>query len=314
MTRKTFVILSVLMISARVWAAPVSVLPVNGTNMSAGEAEAIAELFVGAYAAETLAPVSGPKNVPAGLDAQETIEINAIRLDQRISLRAVLRGQNGEVLYQATLTATSMDDMDLVIPRLAKSLAKRIAPEATQTIHTVTQTEAKPENKIGTEKVMGLKTALVIPMAKGIEFEPALTLQFDGRFEFEKGFFEIGAGAQLPTGGEGKKGIGGVFAELGGSLYLADDSMSPYVGAGVVPRIFVSGDDDGGMRAGVYGQAGLMMLRESSTRMYVELRVTQEAIGYEKQVRVYDLYGSSTESSDERYYPTEVGLQFGIGW
>jgi len=108
--------------------------------------------------------------------------------------------------------------------------------------------------------------------------------------------------------------MGGVFVELGGSFYLSDGPIAPYLGAGLSPRIWVvdnpnSDGDSSGATCIVYGQAGVTFTRDSRARVYAELRVNQYILGLANKVSTGD--GVVTSGT---YHPTEFALQFGLGW
>jgi len=301
-------------------AADLLVLPVQGTNLTEGETEAVGTLLAGALAAEGASVVPSaqarealkqPGGTAAALQttgAKSAVETTAVRLGKRVVLRSTLRAPDGAALHGAEMTAASLDDLEPVTRRLARALLQRTTPEATRDLRTVTEREGQRPNRIFTERVMGLKTAFIWPFASGVQFDPAMSLQFDGRLETQRGFLEFGAGAMIPTNSTDHRGIGGVFAEFGGSLYLYEASASPYVGAGLVPRLFFA-LSDGGMRLGAYGQLGVMFLRESSTRLYAEARVTQNLLPFKDK-----RFSLSSQPSKGSFYPTELSLQVGIGW
>lgn len=305
-------------------AADVAVLPVQGTNLSPGEADAIGALVAESYATESGAQVAPPAetaralgetggNVPAAvakLGAREYVETTAIRLTTRIRIRATLRDANGGVVHGAEMTAASLDDVQPVAVRLARALVRRTTVEETRTVRDVTRREGQAPNRTFTEKVMGMKSAVIWPHANGQSFDPSVSFQFDGRLETHAGFLEFGAGAVIPTNGSDKDGLGGVFAEFGGSLYLSETSASPYVGAGFVPRIYFT-SHGGGAQAAAYAQVGVMFMRESSSRIYVELRGTQSLTSIEEDVTTNYLTGVTQTRS---IYPLEIGLQVGVGW
>ena len=127
----------------------------------------------------------------------------------------------------------------------------------------------------------------------------------------------IGAGVAIPSDSNddaNTRGYGGLFAEFGASAYLGPLGSPFYVGGGVIPRLFF-GPSDGGVMAAFYVQAGYMFMRTSSTRLYVELRVAQNAMPV-RLGRSYDSYTGTTVVRDEptTIYPTELGVQVGIGW
>ncbi len=305
-------------------AADVAVLPVQGTNLSPGEADAIGALVADAFANETGAQVAPPAesaralgetggNVQAAvakLGAREYVETTAIRLTTRIRIRTTLRDASGAQIHTAEMTAASLDDVQPVSARLTRALVQRTTVDETRTVRNVTRREGQAPNRTFTEKVMGLKSAVIWPSASGKSFDPSVSFQFDGRLETHSGFLEFGAGAVIPTNGSDKDGLGGVFMEFGGSLYLAEASASPYVGAGFVPRIYFTSDGGGAQAAG-YAQVGMMFMRESSSRIYVELRGTKSLTPIEEDYGT-NVYGGPLGTRS--IYPLEIGLQVGVGW
>jgi hypothetical protein len=107
--------------------------------------------------------------------------------------------------------------------------------------------------------------------------------------------------------------MGGVFVELGGSFYLSDGPIAPYLGAGLSPRIWVAdapnSSDNPTATCVVYGQAGINFSRDSRARVYAELRVNQYILGLANKIPTFD--GTMSTGT---YHPTEFALQLGLGW
>jgi hypothetical protein len=304
-------------------AADVAILPVEGTNLSPGEVEAIGALVANAYAAESGAQVIRPadtqrliresRDLPealAKLGVRAYVETTAVRLDRRINVRSTLRDAGGGLIYFAEMTAASLDDMEPISVRLARALVRRTSPELTRTLRDVTKREGQAPNRTFTEKVMGLKSAVIWPRAGDETFDASISFQFDGRLEKQWGFLEFGAGFVVPTDGTDRDGLGGVFAEFGGSLYLVEADASPYIGAGFLPRLYFT-SDGGGANAAAYGQIGIMFMRESSSRIYAEFRATQSLTAIEEDENWDSFTGETTRRS---IHPLELALQVGVGW
>jgi hypothetical protein len=159
-----------------------------------------------------------------------------------------------------------------------------------------------------------------MPFASDIKLSPMLSVQFDGRWEADSYFLEFGAGMALPAEHSDRRGYGGLFAEFGGSVYLGEEGSPLYVGAGLVPRLFFS-SNDGGVQAAVYGQMGVMFMRTSSTRLYAEIRLSQNALPVQFErtptptpPTPLGYQATYSDASTDDKYPTELALQMGIGW
>ncbi len=310
----------------------VVVFPPHAVNLTPEHAAAVGVVIAQAYGKVSGADVIGPEATtlkegqsPAqaaqALGAGEYIEVTAVGLgengalvlshedgdvrvgaeDRKILVQAVRRKASGEKIYGAEMTALTLSDMEDVGVRLARSLYEKVPPEKTQTIRTVTKNESKLENRTAVETVFGFKTSVGIPVVSGLKLEPVGSLAFDWRRESQKYFLEFGFGFLVPADtSDNARGYGGVFAEFGGSYYLTEDNLAPYVGAGIMPRIIGGSRFDTNISFAPYLQGGLMFARESSSRLYADLRVAQNVIGL--------------RHGDTSYYPTEFLLQVGIGW
>jgi hypothetical protein len=307
------------------------VFPVKGTNLTEGEMAAIGAMITSAYATQKNARVYGPddtgpvlaqagthRDAATQLNLNEYITIDAVRLEQRIAIHAVLYNKHGSQLYQTRTTAMSLDDLEIVSERIATSLHRRTEIEHTMTLDTVTGKEATRKNRMFAEKVIGIRTAVVVPLAPDLSADPMLLAQFDSRLEGETYFLEFAAGLMLPSQFDSDDGIGGLVGHLGGSLYLTHSSISPYVGAGVSPRLVFGGYSGAGLTAN--GHLGVMFMRHSSSRIYAEIRVDQNLLplspdyGYDDEI-----YNSETGTyeyvgTEDKIWPTEISLGVGIGW
>jgi hypothetical protein len=315
-----------LMAAKTAHAAEIAVFPVQGTNLSAGEMAAIGALMVSAYAAQARQPVLNPYEVQPALQRtgserdsarelglREYIHVEAVRLENRITLSAVLRNQYGSDLYAVRATAMSLDDMEVVSERVASALWRRTPLEYTRSIDSVTGKEMRAPNRLFLEKIFGARFAMVLPVARHLDVQPGLLAEFDARLEQRDYFLELGGGLIFPTELASRQGFGGLLAHLGGSYYLSHANVSPYIGAGLSPRIFMGAYQGAGMAA--YAHAGLMFMRESSTRLYVELQVDQNLTATTPRYPSY--YDSSAGQSNPRLYsvrPTEFSLAVGLGF
>jgi hypothetical protein len=334
------------LVAAPASAAVVAVMPVQGVNLSPGQCDAIGVLFTQAFARETNVAVASPLEtapllaqgrtaamVTSQLGATEFVDLRAVQMENRVTLAGIRYGKAGNEVFRSEIAAPSVDDMQLATARLARALAWRqpiapmpypVAPTA-YPVAPVPMAEpalAAPTVVDGPRtypKALGIKTGLIFPWAQSRTYAPMMSFQFDARFGTRDAFIEIGAGGAIPTSSSSARPddirMGGVFAELGGSMYLTDGNIAPYLGGGISPRIwFVDSRDystSDGTTCAVYGQAGVTLTRDSRARLYAELRVSQYLIG---------LAEGASSSYGERYavgdtlYPTEFALQIGLGW
>jgi hypothetical protein len=333
--------------SAQAQPAVVAVMPVQGVNLTEGQCEAVGVLFANALARETNVAVASPmetkqvlqqtktsRAAATQLGALEYVELRAIQLGARVTLAGIRYAKDGRELFRAETSALSLDDMEAATAQLARALAWRqpipgvLPPTAvTETGETPPVAGPAPSAK-GYPSTLGVKTGLIIPIASGRSISPMMSLQFDGRMGTRDYFVEFGAGVAIATdNGDSSTSyrIDGVFAELGGSYYLSNGSIAPYIGGGVSPRIlassvrspnsmygdtYYSDDSNTGARCALYGQVGVNFSRDSRSRIYSELRVSQNVIGFSNQVTNSNNVSVSTGT----YYPTEFALQVGIGW
>ena len=301
--------------------ADVAVMPATTTNVTSGDAEAIGVLLADAYAAKsgerTIDPTaSGPvlrEKGEAGaaasaLQANEYIAVRIVKLNKRYSISATRYTLQGAVVHSARITVASLDDVAPATDRLARALHDRTDVEESMTLDNITEAESKAPTRIKTETIAGVKSGVTYAVASGERFSPMATVTYDGRHEGSSYFVEWGAGFTVPSDSSGKKlEYGGLHLEFGASYYLTQTDISPYLGAGILPRILSSG-----ISVAPYAQGGVMFLRSSSTRLYTDFRIAQHVL---PQDFGYD-YSSATGESEEKndLYPTEFTLSFGVGW
>jgi hypothetical protein len=309
-------------------AADVAVFPAEGENVAPQDRAGIGELLAQSYAAVSRLAVLSPSRTEAAmvgaasysdaaqkLGVKEFIRTETVAIGRRVVIQATRYQSNGQLVFTSRMTAESIEDMTNVADRMARALYQQVDDSAVRTYKNVTLMEARPKNRLFSEKVIGLKTGLHIPLAKDAKYAPHMSLEFDMRLEQERYFLEFGAGAIIPTKdiGEdcygdygsdnhcyGKRGtIGGLFAEMGASAFLTQGNVALYAGGGVIPQLVFSGNSIA--TAALYGQIGVMLPRESSTRFYADLRVAQYVL-------------ATQVNNDTNRHPTDLSLNIGIGW
>ncbi|MES1179183.1 MAG: hypothetical protein ABUL62_33015 [Myxococcales bacterium] len=313
-------------LSAPAYAA-VLIAPVEGTNLAPGEAEAISQTVASAYqvaqseaviplaeARQAIEQTGGVQEAAKKLGASEYVYATAVRLDTKIVITATRYSASGAPLHSAKMTATGLDDVEPTSERLAKALALQQATSATQTLDTVTKTETKRPNRTWSDKVTGFKAGFTYPIGWGHDVSPMMDAGFALRVEGGEHFLEFGVGLVLPANASDSNHLtyGGVYGEIGANFYVVHASTSPYLGFGVMPRLMSSEVTN----LAPYAQGGLMFFRESSTRMYLDLRVAQNVlpVGFSARSDYDSSTGIYTSSRAQRLYPTELTLHVGVGW
>jgi len=304
--------------------ATVMVAPVEGTNLSPSQVDAIGQTLTSAYQAAQSEPViplgaarqaieetGGVQNAAKKLGASEYVYVTAVRLETRIVITATRYTSDGGVVHTSKMTAANLDDVDLTAERVAKGLIAKKPEAETGTPESVTANESKAPNQTWTKQVPGFKAGLVYPIGWGKTIEPMMTAGFDIRLEGKDKFLEFGVGLIIPPGASSKLSYGGVYSELGLNYYLTQNSTAPYLGFGLMPRLMSRQVTN----LAPYLQGGVMFFRESRTRAYVDIRVAQNVlpVGFGSTYTYDAATGASTSSEKQNLYPTEVSLQFGIG-
>jgi hypothetical protein len=298
-----------------------AVFPPQATNLEPGPAQALGQLLANEYARASGQPVVLPAQAGAAvqpgmslaaaadaLGVDEYLDTTAIGLGEGMLVTTTRHRRDGSPVYSAQMRAQSWDDLPEVSARLARALHERVPPEKTRTLSTVTQRETRSPARVAAEEVVGFKTFLDRPLGSG--FEPILGLGFDARFEQERYFLEFGFGMLISSDStHSRDGYGGLYSEFGASYYLASANVSPYVGAGLSPRLVWSGGESSPANLAAWGQLGVMFLRTSSTRIYVDLRLTQNLLPLQR-----DMGDELPGAPDDMRYPTEVSLGVGLGW
>jgi hypothetical protein len=305
--------------------ASVMVLPVEGTNLDPGETAAIGQMVAGAYQKERKETVIPPREVEkvieeAGsyqaaaekLGANEYLHVTAVRLKERVIVTATLYSADGKLLHSAKMTADSLDDMEPASERIAMALVGRKSVKQTRTLDTITKSEGRRPNRTWVEKVMGLKAGLTYPLGYGNEIAPMMNFGFNGRLESRTYFLEFGAGFTIPAMSEedAELAYGGLYSELGFNYYLGDSNFSPYIGGGVLPRLMGRSVTN----FAPFAQGGLMFFRESSTRLYLDLRVAQNVLPVRFSSSSYETDTGIYTEENRRLYPTEFTFSAGVGW
>jgi hypothetical protein len=319
-------------VPASAFAADVAIFPAETSNLAPGDNLAVGELLAQAYAGISRQAVLSPvrtedavahattyEGAAQVLGVQEYVRTTTLAVGRLIVITATRYTADGKFVYQSKMTAHSMEDMPAISDRMAKALFLQVDDEEVRTRDNVVQGEAHVKARRASEKVFGFKTGLHFPMAKGAKYDPALSLQFDIRFEMDRFFLEFGAGVIIPTGrrvdycddydvsygyctqsSQNRGRVGGLTAEIGASYFLTNGNAAPYVGIGLIPRLLMDFSEDNAAVLG-YAQVGFMMPRDASIRFYADFRAAQGLI-------------ETHLDNGKGVHTTELTVLVGFGW
>ncbi len=308
--------------------ATVAMFLSHSINLEPVQAESLGAVCALRYAEISGARVVGPDearaavgpngsvvDAAASLGASESIDLTVVNLGAnnrpgRLLINAVRRASDGSEVYRVDATADSLDDTPAACERLALSLTRRLPLGDTITRHNVTRAEARASgrpNRVGSAHSFGVRTSFGLPVTTTTTtVNPVASITFDARLEFERWFIELGVGALIPAVvSSASSSYGGITSELGGSYYLSDADTTAYLGLGVQPRIVFSGAV---LNLAPYAQLGVVFSRHASTRLYGELRVSQNVLP------VVFVSPTPFNTSGVGLYPTELVAELGVGF
>jgi hypothetical protein len=326
----TWLVASILLLAlpaSSALAADVAFFPPETTNLSPADNVAVGELLAQAYAGASRQAVLSPARTEdavakstsyeaaaQSLGVREYVRMSTLAAGRLIVVTATRYRADGSFVYQSKMTARSIEDMPAISDRMAKALYYQVDDEAVRTRHNVVLDEARVKPRRASEKVVGFKAGLYMPFARHADYKPQMGLQFDLRFEMERFFLEFGAGLIVPTavqddcvedntghchhGNIGR--MAALTSEFGGSFFLTQGNVAPYIGLGMLPRILLNSHDDLATIS-AYAQVGVMGPRDASTRFYADLRAAQAMI----QTHLDNGVG---------VYTTELTVHLGLGW
>jgi hypothetical protein len=326
-------------------AADVAVFAPEASNLSTQDASAVGELVAQSYALVARQGVLSPTHTQPALAQAKTYEAAAAQLTVReyIRLSAVATGRrvvisawrcqaDGRVLQQARQIAESVEDLAFSSDGVARTLFSG-SPPAPPPGPPGQPAVAAPRPPETDDMVYGLKAGVHMPLARDATYYPAVSLQFNGRLQLPRVFFEFGAGFLLPTviqdspdvscvwdnatmmsicptSTSNRGHVGGFTAELGASYYLTQGDVGLYVGGGMITRVILAGlgsgdgygDDERNIASlPLYAQFGLTFPRDNTTRFFADFRVAQAILPQYLE-------------NEDVVWPIEPTLHTGFGW
>lgn len=222
----------------------------------------------------------------------------------------------GNEIHRVELTLLTYGDIEEASQRIATALFKKISIEEARTLTTITRREGMGNNSLFVNKVKGVKAGGQGVAVNDGTIAPFVNIGFDMRLEADKYFLEFGVGGRIPSSSftSDKRYYGGVYFELAGNYYLTPGPIGFYAGGGVIPFINLLSSD--GLQMGIAPciQGGVMLPRDSRVRFYVELRVAQNVMPIKTRLYSYDYITYYSNNREYTSYPTEIGLNVGIGF
>ncbi|MFW6254013.1 MAG: hypothetical protein ACOC41_03695 [Chitinivibrionales bacterium] len=234
------------------------------------------------------------------------------------------RNAFGKEIHIVEMTLLTYGDIEESTDRIARALFQKVSVEEVRTVDNITRREGMGNNKMFTENIKGLKFGVFYPGVHGLHIVDIVTIGYNHRIESEKIFFEFGVNAKIPTSFkvDEERVYGGVQFELGGNYFVYSKFVGVYTGIGVAPFLSI-GEDESIFQIGIvpFLQVGASFPRNSPFRGFVSLKVGQNVLpittGTDRNIDYY-YYDEYEEDQDYPHkkdsYPTEIGIEFGIGF
>jgi len=188
-------------------------------------------------------------------------------------------------VYSATLISTSLEECDVVIPRLVNAVLDREPVEDNAEMATVTQQEARPFRKKPGEVRWGF--GLAIPTFSGSDPQGS-PFGLSTQVFYELEHFNVGIEALVAS--NHNLTAGGLFFQA--NWIPLDGEVSPYIGAGVG---YMGADQNGGTGAKV--QIGVEGLRLHRVRVMA---------GFEMMIPFFDSNISTVDGQNNGTSPRRV--------
>ena len=197
----------------------------------------------------------------------------------------------------------SLSDAPAACDRIAKATLTDTPVEDVADRSNITQAEAQETGtpvRLGFEKSPYVMVAVGSPLESG--YEPLGNFRLGLGLERDHYRIDLGAGFDFPAaGGNNSASYGGLVTELGVDYFLSESVNTFYVGAGVEPRLNFGGSI---LELAPYVEVGGMLFRNSSARLFAELRIAQNLFPVTDP--------NSAPSGDA--LPTEANLFIGVAF
>ncbi len=198
----------------------------------------------------------------AGVDRIYVLDLS--NLGKKIFVKVEERNSDMKFLSSRHLTALSIEELDVIIPRIAKAIVKKVPMDATARIGNLSMTEGRKWEKLPGEFLWGFGVLTGGGIAQGAGMGYGVDFRMSYEMEFIRVNFELGGTTNFESeDGYFRTGVGASYVPLTGA-------WSPYFGMSLDYMYMDAGLLDGG-GAGAVLQAGFEFFRLNSTRMLVEL-------------------------------------------
>ena len=252
--------------STAAFATTIELKPIHAVNVDAKALE-VMQLFVNENAAHYGTVASD------GAPAEESLEVLIIGLGETFHTPYLVhfsRKKGDGQVVQSQLMVETLEEAPTVLARLADSVFKNLPLDETRDRHNVALVETQGQQpRVGQQHVLGVKLSFGAPVGSGASYNGIGGIGFDGRFERDKYFVELGAGFTVPGPG-GHKSYGGVGAELGMSYFVTNGDTAIYLGGGILPRLLFSEASNSPLNVAPYLQAGVAFDCSARMRLYAD--------------------------------------------
>ena len=238
----------------------------------------------------------------AGVAAERVFVLDVIRLDAKLVLGlAEAAPESGAPIFSERLTATGLDEVDLVAPRLIRAVLTRKKMEETQAVDNLTRKESRRWGKKHGEFFWGFG----LPFAWTFSPLSDMGYGFNAKMIYEMehlrlDFYLGGAGTA-----DGGTDMGVFVTDLSVNYLFLKTNFSPYVGGGVgFGFVGIDEHGDSGFDGADGGpvltlNAGAELFRLYSTRLLLGVR------------GVFPIFQIEDSGRDDRWIPvflTEVSF------
>ncbi|MBN2719271.1 MAG: hypothetical protein JXX14_25700 [Deltaproteobacteria bacterium] len=218
------------------------------------------------------------KRIASAVGATGYIDGKVVRLGTKYTVRVNLKDLSANVLAQKEMKAADDNDLYLALTRIAVALKENVSTEQTQNLNNATLAETNTlPNRARVQNYNGFMLGGGAVFGSDKDYG-LMTGGYQGVWEVRR--MRLGLNLALNFGSDSHR-----FALSGGllvSVYLSDESVSPYLGGamgvyiGDLIKRSDNGDDvyeeDSGIGFVVNPVFGVEFLRETRIRLFLELK------------------------------------------